>query len=82
MMSIVEFTENLVKSIVKEPDMVKVQSFGGEDDATILEIIVADSDKGAVIGKNGRMANSLRTVVQAYAYLHDNKKIKLNIDSF
>ncbi len=81
-MSIVEFTENLVKSIVKEPDMVKVQSFGGEDDATILEIIVADSDKGAVIGKNGRMANSLRTVVQAYAYLHDNKKIKLNIDSF
>lgn len=81
-MEIVEFTENLVKSIVKEPDMVKVQSFGGEDDATILEIIVADSDKGAVIGKNGRMANSLRTIVQAYAYLHDNKKIKLNIDSF
>ena len=81
-MSIVEFTENLVKSIVKEPDMVKVQSFGGEDDATILEIIVAHSHKAAVIGKYGRMANSLRTVVQAYAYLHDNKKIKLNIDSF
>jgi len=81
-MEIVEFTENLVKSIVKEPDMVKVQSFGGEEDSQILEIIVSDSDKGAVIGKNGRMANSLRTIVQAYAYLHDNKKIKLNIDSF
>jgi len=81
-MNIVEFTENLVKSIVKEPEMVKVQSFGGEEDAEILEIIVADSDKGAVIGKSGRMANSLRTIVQAYAYLHDNKKIKLNIDSF
>ena len=78
-MDIVVFTEELVKSIVKEPEMVKVQSFGGEDDATILEIIVSDSDKGAVIGKNGRMANSLRTIVQAYAYLHDNKKIKLSV---
>lgn len=81
-MNIVEFTEHLVKSIVKEPDMVKVQSFGGEEDSVILEIIVADSDKGAVIGRNGRMANSLRTLVQAYSYLHDNKKVKLNIDSF
>ena len=72
-MDIVAFTEELVKSIVKEPEMVKVQSFGGEDDAQILEIIVSDNDKGAVIGKNGRMANSLRTIVQAYAYLHDNE---------
>ena len=81
-MNLREFTEYLVKSIATEPDMVKVQSFGGEEESQILEIIVADSDKGAVIGKNGRMANSLRTIVQAYAYLHDNKKIKLNIDSF
>lgn len=81
-MSIVEFTENLVKSIVKEPDMVKVQSFGGEEEAQILEIIVSESDKGAVIGKSGRMANSIRTLVQAYAYLHNNKKVKINIDSF
>lgn len=81
-MSIVEFTENLVKSIVKEPEMVKVQSFGGEEEAQILEIIVSESDKGAVIGKNGRMANSIRTLVQAYAYLHNNKKVKINIDSF
>ena len=81
-MDIAQFTENLVKSLVKEPDLVKVQSFGGEDSSIIIEVIVSENDKGAVIGRNGRVVNSIRTIVQAYAYLHDNKKIKLNIDSF
>ena len=53
-MELKEFTEYLVKSIAKEPDMVKVQQFGGEDESTILEIIVHESDKGAVIGRNGK----------------------------
>lgn len=81
-MNLVEYTEYLVKSICKEPEMVKVSSFGGEEDATILEIIVHEDDMGAVIGRNGKMATSIRTLVQAYAYLHDNKKVKINIDSF
>ena len=38
-MELKEFTEYLVKSIAKEPEMVKVQQFGGEDESTILEII-------------------------------------------
>jgi len=62
--------------------MVKVTTFGAEDDATILEIIVHESDMGAVIGKNGKMATSIRTLVQAYAYINGNKKVKINIDSF
>lgn len=81
-MNLVEYTEYLVKSICKEPEMVKVSSFGGEEDSTILEIIVHESDMGAVIGKNGKMATSIRTLVQAYAYINGNKKIKINIDSF
>ena len=70
-MDIAQFTENLVKSLVKEPDLVKVQSFGGEDSSIIIEVIVSENDKGAVIGRNGRVVNSIRTIVQAYAYLHD-----------
>ena len=81
-MNLVEYTEYLVKSICKEPDMVKVTTFGAEDDATIIEIIVHESDMGAVIGRNGKMATSIRTLVQAYAYLNGNKKVKINIDSF
>ena len=76
------FAESLVKSIVREPDMVKVQQFGSDDDAIILEIIVHESDMGAVIGRSGKMATSLRTVIQAYAYIHELKKVKINIDSF
>ena len=81
-MELREFTEYLVKSIAKEPEMVKVQQFGGEDESTILEIIVHESDKGAVIGRNGKMANAIRTLVQAHAYILGLKKVKINIDSF
>ena len=81
-MEVKEFAEYLVKSIVKEPDMVKVQQFGGEEDSTILEIIVHEDDRGLVIGKNGKMANALRTLIQAQAYIKGVKRVKINIDSF
>ena len=81
-MKVVEFAEYLVKSIVKEPDMVKVQTFNGDEGDLIIEIIVHENDMGAVIGKNGKMANAIRTMVQAHAYLNDNHKVKINIDSF
>ena len=81
-MELVEYTEFLVKSIVKEPDMVKVQSFGGDEEATILEVIVHKDDMGAVIGRQGKMASAIRTMVLAYAYLKGIKNVKINIDSF
>ena len=81
-MSIIEYTEFLVKSIVKNPDMVKVQLFESDEESPIVEIIVHDEDKGAVIGKSGKNASAIRTLVQAYAYLNKMPKVKINIDSF
>ena len=81
-MELKEFTEYLVKAIAKEPDMVKVSQFGGEADSTILEIIVHEDDKGIVVGRNGKMVNSIRTLVQAKAYILGMGKVKINIDSF
>ena len=81
-MDIVVFAENLVKELVREPDMVKVQSFDGDDEKLILEIIVAESDMGAVIGKGGKMAGAIRTIVQAYAYINSSGRVQINIDSF
>lgn len=81
-MNIVEYTEFLVKNIASEPDLVKVTSFGGDEGATMVEIIVCDKDMGAVIGKDGKMASAIRTMIQAFAYLHDIKNVKINIDSF
>ena len=81
-MSITEYTEFLVKSIVKNPDMVKVQLFESEEKNSIIEIIVHEDDKGAVIGKSGKNASAIRTLVQAYAFLHKMPKININIDAF
>lgn len=81
-MSIIEFTDFLVKSIVKEPDMVKVERFDTEDEGTMIEIIVHDADMGALIGKGGRTANALRTLIQAKAYVLGEARVKINIDSF
>ena len=80
-MSLIEFSELIVKKLVKEPDMIKVQEFNS-DGETIVEIIVAEDDMGRVIGKKGKIANSIKTLIQAKAYNDGNKKVKVNIDSF
>ena len=80
-MNLVEFSELIVKKLVKEPDLVKVQEFDSEDE-TVIEVVVAESDMGRVIGKKGKIANSIKTLIQAKAYNDGNKKVKVNIDSF
>ena len=80
-MNLVEFSELIVKKIVKDPDLVKVQQFDGEDE-NVIEIIVAEDDMGRVIGKKGKIASSIKTLIQAKAYNEGHKKVKVNIDSF
>lgn len=80
-MNLVEFSELIVKKLVKEPDLVKVQEFNSDDDTTI-EILVSESDIGRVIGKKGKIATSIKTLIQAKAYNEGNRKVKVNIDSF
>ena len=76
------FTEELVKSLVSEPDLVKVENFEDEDNNPIIEIMVSDDDMGRVIGKSGKMAKAIRTLVQATAYNKGIKRVTINIDSF
>ncbi|MDY6072383.1 MAG: KH domain-containing protein [Bacilli bacterium] len=80
-MNLVEFSELIVKKLVKEPDLVKVQEFTSDDDITI-EILVSESDMGRVIGKKGKIATSIKTLIQAKAYNEGSRKVKVNIDSF
>ncbi len=80
-MDITEFASYLIKNIVKNPDLVKVSAFT-QDDETILEVLVSNEDMGAVIGKSGKNAKALRTVILAYAYVNNIKNVKMNIDSF
>ena len=59
--------EYITKAVVDEPDAVEVDTREGRRGAVSLEVQVADDDMGRVIGKRGRVANSIRTVVRAAA---------------
>ena len=61
-----EMVEYIVKQIVDNPEEVKVQEMKGEK-VILLEISVAKEDMGKVIGKGGRIATALRTLVGAAA---------------
>ena len=80
-MTLVELTEMIVKSLVSDPDSISVKEFPS-DDEIIIEVVVKEDDMGSVIGREGKIANSIRTVVQASSYLKDNKRVKINISSF
>ena len=74
-----ELVEYLVKALVDEPDAVKVDviDIGG---AMTYEVTVAENDLGKVIGRQGRIANALRTVVKAAA-LKTGERVSLEIVS-
>ncbi len=81
-MSIVEYTDFLVKSLVKNPELVKVDCFDADEDTKILEIIVPDDDMKLIIGKNGKNASAIRTLIQAFAYVNKLPKVRINIDAY
>ena len=64
--------ETIVKSLVDTPEEVVIGETAGES-IVILEISVAPDDIGKVIGKEGRIANAIRTVVKAAAAKLDKK---------
>lgn len=80
-MSIVELTELIVKSLVKDEDSVSVKAFETGDNEVSIEVVVSEEEAGSLIGKGGKTINSIRTILQASSYLKDNKKIKVNITS-
>jgi predicted RNA-binding protein YlqC (UPF0109 family) len=59
-----ELVEQIAKSLVDNPDQVTVNAIEGEQ-VTVLELRVAQSDLGKVIGKQGRTARSIRTILGA-----------------
>jgi predicted RNA-binding protein YlqC (UPF0109 family) len=72
-----ELVRTIAKSLVDDPDSVDVQTVENGDDITI-ELRVADGDMGKVIGKQGRIAKAIRTVVKAVA-VRENKRVSVDI---
>lgn len=72
-----ELLEFIAKSMVSDPDAVEVKETVNEDSVT-LELHVGEKDMGKVIGKQGRIAKAIRTVVKAAAS-HENKRVTVEI---
>ena len=73
-----EVLEIIAKALVDHPDQVNITEIGNEDSSITLELRVAESDMGKVIGKQGRIAKAVRTVVKAAAS-RENKKVSVDI---
>jgi hypothetical protein len=69
-----DLVEYIVKSLVDEPEAVDIKVIEGEK-STILELKVADGDIGKVIGKNGRIAKAIRTILSACASAQSKRVI-------
>ncbi len=82
-MDLVELTKEIVTALAKDKESISVKEFETNEENTILiEVMVSEDDIGRIIGKEGKNAHALRTLVQASSYLKDNKKVKINIDKF
>ncbi|MTD43459.1 KH domain-containing protein [Conexibacter sp. W3-3-2] len=73
-----DLLESLTRRIVEHPDKVSVEQFVEEDGTIVLELAVGDDDYGRVIGRGGRTASALRTVVKAAA-VREKRRVLVDI---
>jgi predicted RNA-binding protein YlqC (UPF0109 family) len=74
---VAELLEYLVRRLVDEPDAVRVETVD-EEDAVVLRLHVAEGDVGKVIGRQGRIARALRTIVRASA-VRERRRVVVEI---
>ena len=70
-----EVLEIIAKSLVDYPEQVDVKEINNEDQTVTLELRVAESDMGKVIGKQGRIAKAIRTFMKSAAGRIDQKVV-------
>jgi len=73
-----ELLEYLARGLVEHPDEVQVNQVEEEDGSIVLELSVDDEDYGSVIGRGGRTAGALRTVIKCAA-VKDKRRVFLDI---
>ncbi len=73
-----ELLEELARALVNDPEAVAVEEFEEDDGTVVLELSVGDDDYGKIIGRGGRTANALRTVMKAAA-VQENRRVLIDI---
>ena len=76
-----ELLEYLARGLVEEPDEVRVREVNDDEGSTVLELSVAEDDYGNVIGRGGRTASALRTIIKTAAAKHKRRVFVDIVDS-
>ena len=79
-MELVNLTEYLVKELLPNIDNISVKEIESEGDK-VIQVLVPNDCMSTIIGKGGNIANSIRTIVQAAAYVKKLGRVRINIDS-
>ena len=79
-MELVNLTEYLVKELLPNVENISVNKIDSDSD-TVIQVLVPSNCMSIVIGKGGSVANSIRTIVQAAAYVKKIGRVRINIDS-
>jgi predicted RNA-binding protein YlqC (UPF0109 family) len=74
-----DLLEYLAEGLVDDPGRVSVNEVNEADRATVLELTVAPDDYGNVIGRGGRTASALRTIIKAAATAHGGGRVFVDI---
>ena len=69
----------LVKSVAKDKESISISKIETENE-DIIEVIISEDDMKRVIGKNGSVINSIRTLTSSAAYANNLKRTKVNVD--
>lgn len=77
-MGVVEYTEFLIKKVVKNSDMVKVEAISDD----LIEVLVPNEEMKYVIGKNGDNIKAIRTLVNAFTFIQKLDKVNINVEAF
>ena len=79
-MKLEELTKYLVENLVEDKEAVLVEREDTEN-GIVIKVLVPKEEIGAVIGRSGKIANAIRTIVQAAAYTTKAGFVKINIDA-
>lgn len=77
----IELIQSMIKPLVMNPDDVVVKKIAEDENTISIQVIVNPNDLGRVIGKGGKIATAIRTIIYAGA-AKENVRVQLDIDSF
>lgn len=75
-----EFVEYIAKSLVSNKEAVNVSSSKDADGTLVIKLVVASEDLGKVIGKQGKIANAIRTMARAISRREGENRVVVKID--